>query len=348
MNIFKKPIIQINNIGNSNGKSLNNQSQQQQQQPILLTITPQEIRNKFDELNEVESNRIIEGLNSPTTSIWSLTAAISKQNKNRNRYTNVTPWNETRVKLPIKQDSYSDYINASYINLSTSKNSMKNSYIACQGPLDNTRNQFWSMCFNESEKQQNDIGIIVMVTPLIEQGLVKCDKYWPELGEKWSFGSKNLEDGLIYDDLTVENINESYDENNDYLLTELILKSGLKQKKIYHFYYYKWADARTPPSSIPLQNLSNHINEIKQLDEQNPPVPIVHCSAGVGRSGTFMVYDHLFKNKAKYKEILKSNPTKDLIYKTVFQLRTQRMMMVQTVYQYNFLYDVARDIYNNE
>ncbi|KAI5962651.1 PTP1 [Candida pseudojiufengensis] len=344
MNIFKKPLIHTNGSSSSQGVS-GSKSPTSQSLPLLLTISPQEIRNKFDELNEVESNRIIEGLNNPTTSHWALTAAISKQNKSRNRYTNVTPWNESRVKLPVKQDSYSNYINASYVNLST--NDLKNSYIACQGPLDTTTNHFWSMSFEESEKQGNDIIIIVMVTPLIEQGMVKCDKYWPDLGEKWDFGRKNLEDGIVYDDLTIENINETYDQNEDYLVTEFLLKSGSKEKKVYHFYYYKWADAKVPPSSIPLQNLSNHIKETKQLS-QNAPVPIVHCSAGVGRSGTFMVYDHLFQDKNKFKEILNDHKTKDFIYKTVYQLRTQRMMMVQTVHQFQFLYGLGKDIYNED
>ncbi|KAG5420355.1 PTP1 [Candida metapsilosis] len=357
MNVFKKPIIRVNNSNKSStstnsDKSIASKKQRDGNLPTLLTITPQQQRDKFDELNEVESNRIVDGLNNPGESIWALTASISKRNKDRNRYSNVMPWNETRVKLPVKNEAtYSDYINASYVRLQIKGDTLINRYIACQGPLETTRNHFWSMCFNESEKQGNDVVIIAMVTPLMEQGIVKCDKYWPELGETWGFHSQNLEDGIALEDLSIKNVNETYDANDDYLLTEFELKSGLKTKKVYHFYYYKWADAKVPPSIKPLANLSRHIDEVKQASAASPEnqsVPIVHCSAGVGRSGTFMVYDHLFRNGEKFHFILDTNPTKDLIYKAVFQLRTQRMMMVQTVYQYQFLYDVAKETYNGE
>ncbi|KAI5964417.1 PTP1 [Candida theae] len=352
MNVFKKPNIRLNNKStttNGDNSHKSKRSRDDGDLPTLLTITPQQQRDKFDELNEVEANRIVEGLNNPTESIWSLTAAISRRNKDRNRYSNVMPWNETRVKLPVKNEAtYSDYINASYIKLQIKGETLINRYIACQGPLETTRNHFWSMCFNESEKQGNDVVIIAMVTPLIEQGMTKCDKYWPELGDSWSFNRNNLEDGIALEDLTVKNVNETYDPNEDYLLTEFELKSGIKTKKVYHFYYYRWADAKVPPSTAPLANLSRHIDEIKQATTEsleNQPVPIIHCSAGVGRSGTFMVYDHLFRHRDKFRAILDTNRAKDLVYKAVFQLRTQRMMMVQTVYQYQFLYDVAKEAY---
>ncbi|KAI5970683.1 PTP1 [Candida margitis] len=355
MNVFKKPIIRVNNNSTSSKSNHSTASKKQREEgslPTLFTITPQQQRQKFDELNEVESNRIVEGLNNPTESIWSLSASILKTNKNRNRYSNVMPWNETRVKLPVKNEAtYSDYINASHIKLQIKGDTLINRYIACQGPLESTRNHFWSMCFNESEKQGNEVVIIAMVTPLTEQGMVKCDKYWPELGETWQFSQKNIEDGIVLEELTIKNVNETYDANEDYLLTEFELKSGTKTKKVYHFYYYKWADAKVPHSITPLANLSRHINEVKQATTSSPEnqaVPIIHCSAGVGRSGTFMVYDHLFRDKDKFRTILDSNPTKDLVYKAVFQLRTQRMMMVQTVYQYQFLYDVAKEIYYEE
>lgn len=354
MNVFKKPIIRANNNSTSSNsnKLATSKTQRDGKLPTLLTIASQEQRDKFDELNEVESNRIVDGLNNPTESIWSLTAAISKRNKDRNRYSNVMPWNETRVKLPIKNETtYSDYINASHIKLQIKGDTLINRYIACQGPLDSTRNHFWSMCFNELEKQGNDVVIIAMVTPLMEQGMIKCDKYWPEVGEAWGFQQENLEDGIAMEDLTIKNVNETYDVDEDYLLTEFELKSGIKTKKVYHFYYYKWADAKIPPSITPLANLSRHINEVKQASAalpENQPIPIIHCSAGVGRSGTFMVYDHLFRDRDKFRTIIDSNPTKDLVYKAVFQLRTQRMMMVQTVYQYQFLYNVAKEVYNAE
>ncbi|WLF78842.1 tyrosine protein phosphatase 1 [Lodderomyces elongisporus] len=344
MNIFKKPAVL-----SSNGKNLSNRTTHKEDKPMVLSVTPQQQREKFDELNELESNRIIEGLND-IDSIWTLLAAMKKSNKSRNRYSNVSPYDASRVILPVTDaNAFSDYINASYMKLHCGEGtlSLRNDYIACQGPLPNTRNHFWAMCFHQSELQGNDTVIIAMVTPLIEQGMTKCDKYWPEQGETWDFTNINTQDGIIYRDLTITSISETPDPHQDYLLTELELTSGSKTKKVYHFYYYKWSDARVPPSTKPLANLSKHILEVKQMEpESNQPVPIVHCSAGVGRSGTFMVYDHLFKNKELFRELLdRKLRHKDLIYKTVSQLRAKRMMMVQTVYQYQFLYDVAKAIY---
>ncbi|KAG7660988.1 uncharacterized protein J8A68_005508 [[Candida] subhashii] len=117
-------------------------------------------REKFNELNELEADRIHDGLENPQDSDWSLTEAMKRINRNRNRYSNVFPWDQTRVKLPVKDtEIHSDYINASRVRLGLhvddkeieeqiDDNSIQ--YIACQGPLPNTTNHFWSMCFNLS------------------------------------------------------------------------------------------------------------------------------------------------------------------------------------------------------
>ncbi|KAL6452376.1 PTP1 Tyrosine-protein phosphatase 1 [Candida maltosa Xu316] len=350
MNIFKKPITVVSHNHTSTDDSTPTGKKSHTSNIAVIKINPQKQRDNFNELNEIESQRIIEGLNNPTTSIWSLTAGISRSNRKRNRYTNVTPWDRSRVRLPVTDDkSYSDYINASHITLKTSREKITNKYIACQGPLDSTVNHFWSMCFNESEKQGNDVVVIVMVTPLVENGMVKCDKYWPELGETFTFDDENKEDGIEIDSLSVKNVREITDESDDYLVTELELKSNNNIKKVYHFYYYKWADAKVPPSIKPLSDLSDRIHEIKEslCEGENQLVPIIHCSAGVGRSGTFIVYDHLFRDVDNFRKLVKEDgiSNKDLIYQAVCQLRSQRMMMVQTVYQYSFLYDAARSLY---
>ncbi|CAK9437433.1 uncharacterized protein LODBEIA_P18110 [Lodderomyces beijingensis] len=317
--------------------------------PTVLTVTAEQQKDKFNELNEIESNRIIEGLND-VDSIWTVRAALDKKNKARNRYANVSPYDRARVKIPVVDDAtYSDYINASYMRLETNRGSIANDYIACQGPLPATRNHFWSMCFSESEKQGNDVIIVVMVTPLIEQGMVKCDRYWPAAGESWDFSQKNKEEGIVYGEMEIANVQETVDADDDYLLTQLELKAGEKTKKVYHFYYYKWADAKVPPSFKPLAKISNHVAQVKSYSGSgSPPVPVVHCSAGVGRSGTFMIYDHLFRDRETFKELLDSAAAvsnKDVIYKAVASLRSRRMMMVQTVYQFQFLYEVARTFY---
>ncbi len=356
MNIFKKPITAVTTgltaiTSNESRKenSDSSSSSSKKSTPAVLTISSHKQREDFNELNEIESQRIVEGLNNAATSIWSISAGISRVNRKRNRYTNVTPWDRTRVKLPVVDGSFSDYINASHIHLKTTASKMSNRYIACQGPLEHTTHHFWAMCFNELEKQKNDVIVVVMVTPLVENGMVKCDRYWPELHETWDFTSKNAEDGIKYEKLTLTNIGENHKELEDYLITELELKSPTKSKKVYHYYYYKWADAKVPPSIEPLIALSRSVYKINQplIESGKPLVPIVHCSAGVGRSGTFMAFDHLFRDADKFRNLVHEDriASKDLVYQSVCQLRNQRMMTVQTVYQYCFLYEAARTIY---
>ena len=97
---------------------------------------------------------------------------------------------------------------------------------------------------------------------------------------------------------------------------------------------------QSAPSIEPLIALSRSVYKINQplIESGKPLVPIVHCSAGVGRSGTFMAFDHLFRDADKFRNLVHEDriASKDLVYQSVCQLRNQRMMTVQTVYQYCF------------
>ena len=306
--------------------------------PLFLKLPISDQRVNFTTHNAVESERIREALNSPDKSDWSISDAVSRKSVQRNRYSNVFPWNKSRVKLPVEQ-GHSDYINASYISMGN-----KVGYIAAQGPLEDTIHHFWAMCYNESEKQKNDTVIIAMVTPLTEGGMKKCSHYWPTKTNPVLNVSTLLQnDGIEIPGLTVHFVSETYIEKGDYLLTEMELRSKTKVKKVYHFYYYKWADARVPPSVNPLISLSQEIRALKK-SVTNDPVPIVHCSAGVGRTGTFIALDQLL-NELSPGNLDPANEQFDPINEIVTQLRSERMMMVQTVYQYCFLYDAMREIY---
>ena len=113
MNIFKKPITAVttgltaitsNECRKENSDSSSSSSKKST--PAVLTISSHKQREDFNELNEIESQRIVEGLNNAATSIWSISAGISRVNRKRNRYTNVTPWDRTRVKLPLWMDPF--------------------------------------------------------------------------------------------------------------------------------------------------------------------------------------------------------------------------------------------------
>lgn len=305
------------------------------EEPSFLHASLAQQRENFGLLNALEQHRLHN-----EKSGRSMEVATSRINHPRNRYLNVFPWDQTRVQLPV-EGSHSDYINASYINIPNSYR-----YIASQGPLPSTIHHFWAMAFSEAVKNNNDSIIIVMVTPLVESGYVKCTQYWPTAGEPpLVFDEELKEDGIPFD-LRVSYVNESYNTEGDYLVTELELQSGDTTKKVYHYYYRKWADAKVPPSIHHLLQLSK---DIRLRPEQ--VVPIVHCSAGVGRTGTFIAIDHL---RSHFHEITKKNQPgrkkqydqkKDPILQTVLQLRESRIMMVQTVYQYCFLYECAYEIF---
>lgn len=297
--------------------------------PSFLTATVYTQRENFGLLNSLEVKRI-QGREIE----WDAKVGTSEENSVRNRYFNVYPYDSSRVKLPVLNSRYSDYINASYVEVGEDK------YIATQGPLKSTTHQFWAMAFNEATIE--DEIVIVMVTPLVEGGVTKCFQYWPSLHELISFTQLLRNDGIDLPSLEVTHIKEEYNTEGDYLLTELELKSGDVIKKVHHFYYYKWADAKVPPSISPLLQLSQDIREIDVI-------PIIHCSAGVGRTGTFIAIDHLFHNYSKVLKGLKPSDDyvseDDPILRTVSLLRKNRMMMVQTVYQYNFLYESAKALF---
>lgn len=310
--------------------------------PLFLRLPAAEQRANFRKINAAEEARIEEGLTHSQDSKWSMTDALSFNNEVRNRYFNVLPWNISRVKLPlVTANMGSDYINASYI-----KSGSACRFIATQGPLENTKHHFWSMCYNESEKQGCDVVIIAMMTPISEGGITKCSRYWPTLkSPSLDLEQFNRIDGIAIPGLSVHHKDQTPIEGGDIILTEFDLCSSDKRKKVYHFFYQKWADSKVPSSMLSLFSLLNNIRNV-QKHYSGKPVPIVHCSAGVGRTGTFIVLDELIRNK----EILENiDPFSDYdpIYDMVSNLRESRMMMVQTPYQYCFLYEFAKELLTN-
>lgn len=313
--------------------------------PLFLKASTLNQRDNFIQLNKIESSRISQGLQHPHDSLWDMSDGTRGQS--RNRYTNVYPYNKSRVKLPVT--SGSDYINASHIALNSNK------YIACQGPLESTIHHFWAMAFHESELQGNNTIIVVMVTPLVEAGITKCSKYWPDQHKThFELTRKIHHDNIDLPDLSVRYMAHDYVTDGDFTLSKLELKCGPITKEVFHYYYHMWADAKVPPSVRPLIHLSLNMRSV-QAEHTNPPVPIVHCSAGVGRTGTFLAIDHLFHNFKNLVDDAVSDdvssqydPVHDPILNTVLQLRYERMMMVQTVYQYTFLYDSAKLLYKDK
>nr|XP_046268545.1 protein tyrosine phosphatase receptor type Db isoform X15 [Scatophagus argus] len=228
-------------------------------------------------------------------------------NKPKNRYANVIAYDHSRVILSsIEGVPGSDYINANYID----GYRRQNAYIATQGCLPETFGDFWRMVWEQHTAN------IIMMTKLEEKSRVKCDQYWPTRGTETY--------GLIQVTLldTVELATYS-------VRTFALYKSGSNEKReVRHFQFTAWPDHGVPEHPTPF------LAFLRRVKACNPPDAgpmVVHCSAGVGRTGCFIVIDAMA-------ERIKHEKTID-IYGHVTLMRSQRNYMVQTEDQYIFIHD---------
>ncbi|XP_058496351.1 protein tyrosine phosphatase receptor type Db isoform X6 [Solea solea] len=228
-------------------------------------------------------------------------------NKPKNRYANVIAYDHSRVILSsIEGVPGSDYINANYID----GYRRQNAYIATQGSLPETFGDFWRMVWEQHTAN------IIMMTKLEEKSRVKCDQYWPTRGTETY--------GLIQVTLldTVELATYS-------VRTFALYKSGSNEKReVRHFQFTAWPDHGVPEHPTPF------LAFLRRVKACNPPDAgpmVVHCSAGVGRTGCFIVIEAMT-------ERIKHEKAVD-IYGHVTLMRSQRNYMVQTEDQYIFIHD---------
>ncbi|XP_043991416.1 receptor-type tyrosine-protein phosphatase F-like isoform X14 [Gambusia affinis] len=228
-------------------------------------------------------------------------------NKPKNRYANVIAYDHSRVVLTsVDAVPGSDYINGNYID----GYRKQNAYIATQGPLPETLSDFWRMVW---EQRSNTI---VMMTRLEEKSRVKCDQYWPSRGTE-TYGMIQV---TMLD--TVELATYS-------VRTFALYKNGSSEKReVRQFQFMAWPDHGVPEYPTPI------LAFLRRVKACNPPDAgpmVVHCSAGVGRTGCFIVIDAML-------ERMKHEKTVD-IYGHVTCMRAQRNYMVQTEDQYIFIHE---------
>nr|5KAD_A Chain A, Tyrosine-protein phosphatase non-receptor type 1 [Homo sapiens]5KAD_B Chain B, Tyrosine-protein phosphatase non-receptor type 1 [Homo sapiens] len=233
------------------------------------------------------------------------------KNKNRNRYRDVSPFDHSRIKLHQEDN---DYINASLIKMEEAQRS----YILTQGPLPNTCGHFWEMVWEQKSRG------VVMLNRVMEKGSLKCAQYWPQKEEKeMIFEDTNLKLTLISEDI------KSY-----YTVRQLELENLTTQetREILHFHYTTWPDFGVPESPASFLAFLFKVRESGSLSPEHGPV-VVHCSAGIGRSGTFCLADTCLLLMDKRKD-----PSSVDIKKVLLEMRKFRMGLIQTADQLRFSY----------
>ncbi|XP_077314226.1 tyrosine-protein phosphatase non-receptor type 11-like isoform X1 [Lithobates pipiens] len=243
------------------------------------------------------------------------------ENKCKNRYKNILPFDTTRVTLRDTDESIpgSDYINANYIKsaLDDSRgNQPYKVYIATQGCLQNTVCDFWSMVYQENTH------VIVMTTKEMERSRKKCFRYWPEENCTKDYGCIRVSSLAVH-------------LEKDYILRELQISQMERDdppRHIWHYQYLSWPDHGVPNEPGGALRFLEEINAAQQSSPQSGPI-VVHCSAGIGRTGTIIVIDILVDT------INRQGLDCDIdVPKTIQMVRQQRSGMVQTEAQYKFIY----------
>uniref|UniRef100_A0A8C2BMB9 Tyrosine-protein phosphatase non-receptor type 9 n=1 Tax=Cyprinus carpio TaxID=7962 RepID=A0A8C2BMB9_CYPCA len=246
------------------------------------------------------------------------TCALAAHNQERNRYGDVLCLDQTRVRLKARRNERSDYINASFMD----GYKQKNAYIGTQGPLEKTYGDFWRMVWEQS------VLVIVMTTRTDEGGRRKCGQYWP----KEEGGQE------VYGHIAV--VNHRVDKHAHYNQTTLELHNTetFEQRQVTHFQFLSWPDYGVPSSALSLIDFLGAVKHQQQWAAQafgsqwrGHPLGlpmVVHCSAGIGRTGTFCALDICL---SQLQDVGTLN-----ICQTVRRMRAQRAFSIQTPEQYYF------------
>lgn len=236
--------------------------------------------------------------------------AKKPENRCKNRYNNVNPYDHSRVKLHTPGQS--DYINASIIDVPESRCK----YILSQGPLVDTAAQFWQMIWEQKSKA------IIMLNKVVEKGSVKCYQYWP------------LTKDMIFEEthfkVTVQK--ERPLKHFTIRTFELENMQTKEVRQVDHYHYTSWPDFGIPNSALSFLMFLEVVRDKGVLHSDYGPA-VIHCSAGIGRSGTFCLVDSALV-------LVKKTGTMEVVdvCSLLLTMRSCRMGLVQTADQLKFSY----------
>uniref|UniRef100_UPI00358EB89E tyrosine-protein phosphatase non-receptor type 22-like n=1 Tax=Myxine glutinosa TaxID=7769 RepID=UPI00358EB89E len=229
------------------------------------------------------------------------------ENTKKNRYKDILPYNSSRVILQQSNgDTANTYINASFIFGVNGPQT----YIATQGPLPHTISDFWQMIWDYN------VQMVIMACKEIELGKRKCEKYWAEMEETKTFGKFII---------TCEAVHE---ETPEYCVRKLNLTWEKEMHCVLQYHYNGWPDHGVPESPGPILDL---IDSLPELSPDNPLC--IHCSAGCGRTGAICAIHHTWS--LLQRQCIMGDFS---ISGVIKEMRKQRIYMVQTKNQYEFVY----------